>query len=93
MTLAEEGSRIVGALRGAEALVDPVERYRVLSELQPAVDALVSAVKIGRGQALDELKAEGRSYRQVADLVDVRRYQTVQDLITAARAAQPEEQQ
>jgi hypothetical protein len=90
--LQREGDRLAGALRAALAEPDPVEQYRLLTEVQDEFDAMVSAIKLARGEALAELKV-GRSYQAVADLVDIRRYQTVQDLINAARAAQREEQQ
>jgi hypothetical protein len=91
--LGMEGTRLAGALQAALGIPGPVERYRALTEVQAGYDAMVSAIKLARGEALDELHTDGRSYQRVADLVDVRRYQTVQDLITAARAAQREEQQ
>lgn len=91
--LPAEGDRLAGALRAALAEPDPVERYRLLTSVQDEFDAMVSAIKVTRGEALDELYADGRSYQRVAALVGVRRYQTVQDLISAARAAQREEQQ
>lgn len=91
--LQAEGLRIAEALQGAEAIADPIERYRALTEVQPAVDALVSAVKVARGAALAELWP-ARSYRRLADELGFDRYQTVQNLIdNAARAAQREEQQ
>ena len=92
MSLAEQGLRIAEALRAAEAITDPAGRYQALTRVQGEFDAMVSAIKLARGEALAELKV-GRSHQAVADLVGTRRYQTVQDLITAARAALREEQQ
>jgi hypothetical protein len=90
VSLPEEGDRLAGALRAALAQPDPVERYRALTKVQDQFDAMVSAIKLARGEVLAELKV-GRSYQAVAGLVDVRRYQAVQDLITASRAAKEAE--
>ena len=84
-TLAEEGSRIAGALQAAETIVDPIERYRALTLVQEDVDRLVSAIKLARGAALDEVPG---TLAEVAELAGLGSYQKVQKLITAARAAQ-----
>jgi hypothetical protein len=86
--LQAEGLRITEALRGAEALTDPIERYRALTAVQGDVDRLVSAIKLARGEALDE--APG-TLEEKAELAGLGNYQKAQKLITAARAAQREE--
>ncbi len=85
-----EGLRIAEALQGAEALADPIERYRALTTVQADVDRLVSAIKLARGAALGEVPG---TQPEVAELAGLGTYQKVQKLITAARAAQREEQQ
>jgi hypothetical protein len=88
--LQTEGLRIAEALQGAEALADPIERYRALTEVQVDVDRLVSTIKVARGAALDE--APG-TLEELAVRAGLGSYQKVQKLIAAARAAQREEQQ
>ena len=84
-----EGDRLAGALRMALAIADPIERYRALTVVQEDVDGLVSAIKLARGAALDEVPG---TLVEVAELAGLGNYQKVQKLITAARAAQREEQ-
>ena len=89
MSLPEEGDRLAGALRAAVALDDPARRYEALTAAQAVCDALVSTIKLARGEALDNM-LEGRTQAEVADAVGLVR-QKVQKLIVAARAAQREE--
>jgi hypothetical protein len=88
-TLAEEGDRFAGALRAALQLADPAERYEALTEVQAACDALVSSIKLARGEALDEM-LDGATQVEVADRVGLVR-QKVQKLIIASRAAKATE--
>jgi len=83
---AEEGDRLAGALRAAVAVADPLERYGALTKVQQELDALVSGVKVARGQALDELRP-GATWAEIAELAGLGTYQRAQQLINAARAA------
>ena len=88
--LPAEGDRLAGALRAAHAAEDPLKRYEALTEVQDGFDAMVSAIKLARGDALYDM-LDGRTQAEVADSVGLVR-QKVQKLINAARAAQREEQ-
>jgi len=83
--LQAEGLRIAEALQRAEAPADPLERYRALTAAQADADRLVSAIKLARGAALDEVPG---TLAQVAELAGLGNYQKVQKLIAAARGAQ-----
>jgi hypothetical protein len=91
VSLAGEGDRLAGALRAALQLADPLERYEALTLLQGEFDAMVSAVKVARGSALDEMLTDGVTQTELAEAAGLVR-QKVQKLIGAARAAQREEQ-
>lgn len=68
---------------------DPLIRYRALTSEQAQYDALVSRLKAERAKALNELKAGGLTYQQLADLAQLGTRQNAEKL---ARAAVPEKE-
>lgn len=62
---------------------DPLIRYHALTHEQALYDALVSAIKRKRGEALAQL-AEGTTKQAVANLVGLGTRQRVDQLIAAA---------
>jgi hypothetical protein len=91
VSLPEEGDRLAGALRAALEVSDPIERYQALTVVQDGYDAMVSAVKVARGAALDELRPDV-GWEELAGLAGLGSFQKAQKLVAAARAAQREEQ-
>lgn len=63
---------------------DPLVRYTRLTAEQALFEALVSAIVRLRGEALGELR-EGRTAKQVADLVGLGTRQRVDQLIAGAQ--------
>lgn len=88
--LEKEGDRLAVALRAALGEPDPLKRYQDLTAVQAGFDAMVSAIKLARGAALDEVPA--KTLAELAELAGLGSYQKVQKLVNAARAAQREEQ-
>lgn len=87
LTPAGEVLRIAEDLHAAEAITDPVERYKALDRIPGQLAALVAAIRVAQGDALIEL-LPGHSWRELAQLVEAPNYQNVQKLVAKAQAAQ-----
>lgn len=65
------------------AEADPLVRYVSLTAEQARYDALVSAIKRARGDAITELRETGLTWEKVAEAAGLGTYQRAQQLAAA----------